>query len=233
MYKALFFDVDDTLLNFKLCSRAALSNSFESFHIQYDHSFFDLFYKIDHELWSRQKQGLLSVQDVIDCRFKELFSLLKIGVDSNEFQNVFHENLSGEYILESGAWEIIRYLSSKYKLYVASNGFLAMQQSRLRSAGLLPYFSGLFVSDDIGYEKPNKRFFDECLNRSKLESKEILFVGDSLEADILGAYNSGIDTCWYNPDNKTNDRDLKIDYIIDDLSQLKDILSIYEHHNLL
>ena len=226
MYKALFFDVDDTLLNFKLCSRAALSNSFESLNIQYDHSFFDLFYKIDHELWSRQKQGLLSVQDVINSRFKEMFSLLKISVDSNKFKNVFHEKLSAEFILESDALEIIRYFSSKYKLYVASNGFLAMQQSRLRSAGLLSYFTELFVSDDIGYEKPDSRFFDECLNRSKLKNNDILFIGDSLDADMLGAYNSSIDTCWYNPGNKINDRDFKIDYIINDLLQLKEIMDL-------
>jgi len=224
MYKALFFDVDDTLLNFKLCSQAALSKAIDIFGIPHDQYIFDLFYEIDNELWAKQKQGLISVQNVLDSRFNELFTRLGINVDSNKFKVAFLENLSNEYILEPGAYDIIRYLSSKYKLYVASNGMLTMQQSRLKQANLFPYFSDLFVSDDIGYEKPDIHFFEECLQRSGLKNKDVLFIGDSLEADILGAHTSGIDTCWYNPTNIFNHKDLKIGYIIEGLHQLKDIL---------
>lgn len=224
MYKALFFDVDDTLLNFKLCSQAALSKALDCFNIPHDQCIFDLFYEIDNNLWNKQKQGLISVQNVLDCRFNELFTRLRIDVDSNKFKIIFQENLSGEYILEPGAYDIIRYLSAKYKLYVASNGIFTMQQSRLKQANLFPSFSDLFVSDDIGYEKPDIHFFEECLKRSRLKNEDVLFIGDSLEADMFGAHNSGIATCWYNPNNKLHNRDLKIGYIIESLYQLKDIL---------
>jgi len=226
MYKALFFDVDDTLLNFKQCSEAALSKAFDSMNLSYNHSVSELFYQIDDELWSKQKQGLLSVQEVIDCRFSILLTQMKINADTNKLKLIFQENLSKESIPEPGACDIIRDLSSNFKLYVASNGFLKMQQSRLRLVNLLPYFSDIFVSDDIGYEKPDSYFFDECLKRSGLKNDEILFIGDSIDADISGAYHSGIATCWYNPNNKINHSNFKIDYTIRHLCQLKDLVNL-------
>lgn len=224
MYKAIFFDVDDTLLNFSLCSQAALSKTFNDFSMEYNDTIYKLFCDIDNRLWLKQKQELITVQDVLNLRFKELFAYLNLDIDNIAFQSAFQMNLSKEYALESGAIEIIQYVSSKYKLYVASNGILSMQLSRLELAGLLPYFSDLFVSDDIGYSKPNVNFFDECIHRSNFERDEILFVGDSLEADMIGANNSNIDTCWYNPYHKAKNVEVKTQYIIENLLQLKNIL---------
>ena len=99
-----------------------------------------------------------------------------------------------------------------------------MQKSRLLSAKLFPFFSDLYVSDDVGYEKPDSRFFEEALKRSNLTSQDVLFIGDSLEADILGASHIGMMTCWYNPGHKKNRMNIKSDYTIDNLSQLKEII---------
>lgn len=224
MYKAIFFDVDDTLLNFSLCSQAALTKTFNDFNIEYNDTIYKIFCDIDNRLWLKQKQELISVQDVLDLRFKQLFSCLNLDTDNIAFQSKFQINLSKEHALEPGAIEIIQYLNLKYKLYVASNGILSMQLSRLKLAGLLPYFSDLFVSDDIGYSKPNVNFFSECLKRCNLHSDEILFVGDSLEADMLGANNSVLDACWYNPYHKVKSVDVKTHYMIENLLQLKNIL---------
>lgn len=224
MYKALFFDVDDTLLDFSLCSHAALSKTFNDFNMEYNDTIYKLFYDIDNRLWLKQKQELISVQDVLNLRFKQLFSCLNLDTDNIAFQSKFQINLSKEHALEPGAIEIIQYLNLKYKLYVTSNGILSMQLSRLKLAGLLPYFSDLFVSDDIGYSKPNVHFFNECLKRCNLHSNEILFVGDSLEADMLGANYSDIDACWYNPYHKVKSVNVKTHYMIKNLLQLKNIL---------
>lgn len=224
MYKAIFFDVDDTLLNFRQCSLAALLKTFGQFNIPHDSSVLELFYEIDSCLWAQQRLGLLSVQDVINLRFKELLGRLGINADSDLLKDVFQENLSTEFVLEPGALEIIRHLSTTHKLYVASNGILTMQQSRLKLAALFPYFSDLFVSDDIGYEKPDNCFFEECLRRSALESKDVLFVGDNLVADMLGASNNHIATCWYNRHGIPNNNGVTMNYTIDQLLQLKDIL---------
>lgn len=224
MYTALFFDVDDTLLNFELCSQAALCKTFNFFNIDYNEKVYKLFRDIDHHLWMKQKQGVLAVEEVLNFRFKQLLDGLNLDVDPIKFQSSFQEYLSKECVLEANAIEVIQYLSSKYKLYVTSNGILKMQLERLKLAGLLPYFSDVFVSDEIGYDKPDINFFRECLERSQVNCEGILLVGDSLEADIIGANKSNIATCWYNPNNRIKKVDLKTDYIISNLLQLKKIL---------
>jgi len=224
MYKALFFDVDDTLLNFEQCSKEALRKTFHCFNITYDDRTYELFRNIDNQLWIKQKQGTLTVQDVLKIRFQHLFEHLNLRDYNATFQNVFQEKLSEEFTTEPHAVESVQRLSSKYKLFVTSNGILQMQLKRLELAGILCYFSGVFVSDDIGYEKPNVKFFDECIKRGQLNRSEILLIGDSIEADIIGANNSNIDSCWYNPKHKSRTFDVKIDYIISDLLELKNIL---------
>ena len=106
---------------------------------------------------------------------------------------------------------------------MASNSILAMQTSRLRLAKLLPYFQDLFVSNDIGYEKPDLRFFETCLHRSQLQPEDIVFVGDSLEADMAGASGSGMAACWYNPQQKDAPQNIAIQHSITHLSQLTEL----------
>lgn len=221
MYKAVFIDVDDTLLNFEICCRAAFGKSFETFHLEYDDKIYLLFKEINDELWRKQKQGLLPIKDVLELRFKELFNASHIKVDPAAFESAFQEHLSNEYALEPGALDIIPFLHSNHSLYVTSNGILTMQRRRLESAGLLPYFSDLFVSDDIGHEKPSADFFTECLRRCQFKNNEVLIIGDSLEADIIGGAGCKVDTCWYNPHNRPNNIDVNVNYMINNLLELK------------
>ncbi|TWH56665.1 2-haloacid dehalogenase [Desulfitobacterium sp. LBE] len=226
MYKALFFDVDDTLLNFEQCSREALGKTFRHFSMDYDDTVYELFRSIDQRLWLQQKQGELTVQDVINLRFQELFKQLQLGCSHIPLQTMFQERLAEEFFTEPHAAESLGYLSARYQLFVTSNGILKTQLKRLELAGLLPYFTDVFVSDHIGHEKPSVRFFEECLQRSRLKPSEVLLIGDSLEADMVGAQNSKMDSCWYNPKHRNTDSDVEIDYIISDLLQLKDILQV-------
>ncbi|MEM5817634.1 MAG: YjjG family noncanonical pyrimidine nucleotidase, partial [Desulfitobacterium hafniense] len=222
--KALFFDVDDTLLNFEQCSREALGKTFRHFSMDYDDTVYELFRSIDQRLWLQQKQGILTVQDVINLRFQELFKQLHLGNSPIPLQTMFQERLAEEFFTEPHAAESLGYLSTRYQLFVTSNAILQTQLKRLELAGLLPYFTDVFVSDHIGHEKPSVRFFEECLQRSRLKPGDVLLIGDSLEADMAGAQTSKIDSCWYNPKHRNTDSDVKIDYIISDLLQLKDIL---------
>ena len=94
---------------------------------------------------------------------------------------------------------MVQSLSKNYKIYAASNSQKSMQENRLKLAGLFEHFTDFFISDDIGYEKPNVKFFEESLRRAELSSDQVLMVGDSLISDMYGAYNAGLDRCWYNP----------------------------------
>lgn len=220
MPKAIFFDVDDTLLNFGLSSKSALADVFQHFGLELDDAIKQRYYGINTGLWDEQKQGLRTVQNVIDTRFRLLFEDLGWDVDVDAFRDVYQGQLAQSHVLEQGALETVRTLSQRYDLYVASNSILAMQTSRLRLAQLLPYFQDLFVSNDIGYEKPDARFFETCLQRSQRQAQDIVFVGDSLEADMVGATSCGMTACWYNPQQKPVPQDLDINHTIHSLAQL-------------
>lgn len=222
MYKAIFFDIDDTLLDFNAASQSAFYQSFQMLNIEVEDQYYHIFQNIDHGLWQTQKLGQITVDDVINLRFQQLFITLNIDTDYMAMRDTFQYHLSLEATIEKGACEILDYLHPKYALYTASNGILAMQESRLQRAHLLGYFSDLFISSDIGHEKPDPRFFEASLTRSQLSANEILFVGDSWAADIEGANNYGIDTCWYNPKNQPTED--QVTFTIQSLLELKDIL---------
>ena len=101
---------------------------------------------------------------------------------------------------------------------------LDMQRSRLQVAGILHYFSDLFVSDDIGAEKPSETFFEEAMRRSGVAPNEVLFIGDSLQADMTGALRSSIDRCWYNSHAAPVPESIPLNYVIQRLSEVKAFL---------
>ena len=220
MHKAIFFDVDDTLLNFGSGSQWALADVFARFDVALDAAVKQRYESINNGLWAEQKQGLRSVQSVIDSRFRLLFEALNWQIDADAFRDAYQANLAQSHVLEQGALETVRHLSQKYPLYVASNSILAMQTSRLRLAKLLPYFQDLFVSNDIGYEKPDQRFFETCLVRSQLQPQDIVFVGDRLEADMVGASGCCLTACWYNPQQKPMPQDMAIAHTVQHLDEL-------------
>ena len=133
-------------------------------------------------------------------------------------------NLSEGYFKVEGADEILTYLKKRgYKLYAATNGISLTQHKRIRGSGLFKYFDGVFVSEDTGHQKPEKEYYGYIIEKIPEKDKaKILILGDSQSSDILGGINSGIDTCWYNPENKAAKYPSK--YQIGALSELEKIL---------
>lgn len=226
MYKAIFLDIDDTVFNFKKCSEGALKDTFSTLNLEYNNNVFESFSEIDERLWKQQKEELISVADVLDIRFRELLETLGLDYDASHVKTHFGNLLGEQYIMEPGIEAVLKNLSADYKIYAASNGVLTMQDNRLELAGLKQYFTDLFVSDDIGYAKPNINFFSESMKRSGFLSSEILMVGDSLVSDIQGAREAGIDSCWYNPYGLENESEVKLDFEINHLKGLLKIVSL-------
>ena len=136
----------------------------------------------------------------------------------------YEKNLSiGHYFLP-GAEETVKRLHEKYRLFLLSNGTACVQHGRLTSAGLYPYFEQVFISQEIGYNKPDKAYFDGCFSRIPgFDPKKALMVGDSLTSDIRGGINAGVKTVWVNPSHKACG-DIRPDYQIEALSQLEALL---------
>lgn len=223
-YKAVFIDIDDTLLDFKKCSQSALEESCKYMGVMYSPDLYDYFHRIDKALWDRQKKGELNVNEVLQIRFETLCKSLPREVDAYLFNRTFQRNLANTCVLIQGAKEILHYLSTKHTLFAASNGILEMQTSRLKLSGLHNYFKDLFVSDAIGFEKPDRRFFTHCLKESNYKSVEVLFIGDSWEADVEGAMQVGIDACWFTKEPKGTKAIYKPNFQIDKLNKLQELV---------
>ena len=108
---------------------------------------------------------------------------------------------------------------------MASNGTTTVQQGRIASAGIAGYFENIFISQEIGINKPDKGYFDRCFSEiPNFDLAKTIIVGDSLTSDMLGGQNAGIATCWVNPNRKQRREDIRVDYEIESLSQLEDLL---------
>ncbi|MBP3927270.1 MAG: HAD-IA family hydrolase, partial [Clostridium sp.] len=116
-------------------------------------------------------------------------------------------------------------LRSRYDLYIITNGISETQYRRLRDSGLDEYFTDIFVSEDAGSQKPQKEFFDYCFLRIReKDPSQMLIIGDSLSSDIRGGKNAGIATCWLDDGSQQMATDLKPDYVIHALEELKTFL---------
>ena len=224
MIEFLLLDLDDTILDFHKAERIALSKTFREFSLEPTEAVLDLYHKINKWHWEQLELGVMTREQVLVGRFDQLFGELDMEVDAAVCMKQYERNLSiGHYFLP-GAEETIKRLHKKYRLFLVSNGTATVQHSRLTSAGLYPYFEQVFISQEIGFNKPDKAYFDRCFERIPgFLPEKALMVGDSLTSDIQGGINAGLRTVWINPKHKAFGN-IRPDYEIVNLSQLETIL---------
>ncbi|PKR84682.1 YjjG family noncanonical pyrimidine nucleotidase [Heyndrickxia camelliae] len=226
-YKALFFDVDDTLLDFRAAEREALRQLFEDEQIELTPEMVQQYKNINQQLWREFEEGKRSRDDVVNTRFAEFFKVYGKEVDGVLLENKYRNYLQEGHQLMDGALDLITELKDHYDLYIVTNGDSATQDKRLRAAGLYPFFKQIFVSEDTGYQKPMKEFFDYVFDRiPNLSPEQGLIIGDSLNADIKGGNLYGLDTCWFNPEKNANNTGILPTYEINSLNKLYTITSV-------
>lgn len=224
-YKYLLFDVDGTLLDFDKAEQQALKNTFQNHHILLTDELLQRYETINKQLWKDFEKGLIDKKTVVYTRFVQLFKEFDIDEDGIAFEDDYQETLGKGYFVLPHAREVLEKLSLKYPLYVVTNGVSKTQHSRLKGTHIDQYFQDIFVSEDIGYQKPTREYFDYCFKKMKnIDLDQTLIIGDSLSSDIQGGINVGIDTCWYNPHCIEEPQDMNITYIIHDLKELLDLL---------
>ncbi|MBO4249879.1 MAG: HAD family hydrolase [Paludibacteraceae bacterium] len=216
MYKGIFIDIDDTLLDYIPCCREAFDAALRElkiknyeFKIQNEDELFELFFQISGRLFSEAKHGLHTVSEVMELyprefveRMSELtnerVSELEIAQRTDTFKHAFRAAWGTTHTLVPEAKKMLESLQAKgYRLFAASNSFGHLQRSRLEHAGILRYFEDTFISMDIGYDKPDIRFYQEALRRCGLQPSEVLMIGDSMTTDVLGAQAAGIDALYF------------------------------------
>ncbi len=223
MIEFLFLDLDDTILDFQKAERLALAKTLESFGLPPTDTVLARYHEINREHWERLERKELTRQQVLVGRFAALFGEMGLSAQAEQVARAYEENLSQGHYFLPGAEEALQSLSKKYKLYLASNGTARVQAGRLKSAGIIPYFQEIFVSEEMGYNKPDPAYFDACFARIPGFRKDrAMMVGDSLTSDILGGIQAGIATCWVNPHHKTGS--IRPDYEIESIVQLEALL---------
>ena len=195
MVEFLFLDLDDTILDFHKAEHIALDKTFRSVGIEPDEAFMSRYSQINVEHWQRLERKELTREEVLVGRFDALFQEYQISADSERVARLYEDFLSvGHYFLP-GAEEAVASLSKKYKLYLASNGTAKVQAGRLKSANISHYFEKIYVSQEIGADKPSVEYFERCFAQIPgFDPQKAMIVGDSLTSDILGGINAGIAT---------------------------------------
>lgn len=225
MIKHIFLDLDGTILDFLKAEATALSRVLTELGIKPTEEKIKLYSKINDSQWKRLEKGEISREQVLVGRFEIFFRELGESRDALQTRTLYEKYLSEGHFFIDGAEELLESLSKQYNLYLASNGTKTVQDSRIKSAGIQKYFKDIFVSQDIGFNKPDKRYFDMAFK--KIENflpDEAVIIGDSLSSDILGGNNAKIKTVWFNPNGLENSLNVKIDAVAKKLSDIPDIL---------
>ena len=218
MYKALLVDLDNTLLDFNKAEERALTTTLLRYGLNDTKEIKEEFKKINSKYWMLFEKGEISKEDLLVQRFKDFFEKYIPNPKAKEINSFYLNQLAESGDLVVHALETLETIKDKVKIYPVTNGVYNTQVRRLEKSGLNKFFEKIFVSEKIGYQKPKKEFFDYVFNNIEYNKDEVLLLGDSLTADIIGGINYGIDTCWYNPNHLRSN--LKITYVIDDLLDL-------------
>ena len=223
MIKAIFIDIDGTLLDFEACLEESMRLGLIERGIEYKDEMLDTFHRINNGLWRDLEQGKLTFEELLKIRWATVFAELGIDLDGPEFEAYFRKRLHESAIPMAGSYGMLDYLSGKYRLFAASNGPHEQQVERLRKADMLKYFEEVFTSGKIGAEKPSKEFFEYCFKKyPELLPEESVMIGDSLTSDIKGGKGFGMKTVWLNLGEKDKNED--VDFEVKTLDEIKNIL---------
>lgn len=225
MLKTIFFDLDDTLLDFALAEATALRKALTEMDVPATDAVLDRYHVINAAQWELLEEGKLTRPQVLLRRFDLLFAELGLDRSSRETCDCYENHLAEGHFFIPGAPELLAALAPQYDLYIASNGAAAVQHSRLDSAGIKPYFKDIFISEAVGFDKPSPAFFQAAFDTIPGFSRETaLMVGDSLTSDIRGGIGAGIRTCWFDPHGKPRRTDIVPDFRVTALDQLPPLL---------
>lgn len=197
----ILWDVDDTLLDFDYSQKCALAKCFRTLGREITESEIRLYAQINEGYWKRLELGEVTKAQLLRGRFVTLFRELGMKVDDLEgVLREYQETLGSVFCFRDDSLTILRNLQGRVKQYVVTNGVTRTQKNKLKLSGLAEVLDGIFISEEIGSPKPQKPFFDYCLEQIEEKDKSrILIVGDSLSSDIRGGLQAGIVTCWYHP----------------------------------
>ena len=225
MIKTVFLDLDDTILDFKMSERVALIKTLKELDIEPTEEIIKKYSQYNISQWKRLELGEISREEVKVNRFRLLFDDIAVDVSPEITTEIYEEHLAHGHYFVDGAKEMLDSLYKDYDLYLVSNGAKKVQEGRMKTADINHCFKGIFVSEVVGFEKPNVEFFNKVFSQiDNFNPNEAVIIGDSLSSDIKGGKNAKIKTVWYNP-NGLEFSDIVPDYQISSLDEIKPLLA--------
>jgi putative hydrolase of the HAD superfamily len=225
-YRWLVFDADGTLFDFDLGETTALRSTARTHGFEYSVQLHDVYRTISADLWGAFERGETDLKRLRVERFQRLFDELQIDVDPESFNNEFMRDLGRQTQLLDGAEEVVRDLSARFRLLLATNGIAVVQRARFSRSSIRKYFRDVVISDEIGVAKPQREYMQEVFSRMGNPPRhEVLMIGDKLSSDIAAGVGFGVDTCWFNPNGCPLDGGPQPTFTISDLSEIHAIVS--------
>lgn len=227
MIKTILWDVDNTLLDFKAAESAAIASLFRDFKLgECTDEMISRYSAINDVHWKKLERGELTKPEVLIGRFETFFG--EYGIDkalAPAFNAEYQQRLGDTIVFRDNSYEIVKSLRGRARQYAVSNGTVVAQTKKLRLSGLGELMDAVFLSEQVGFEKPDVRFFDAIFAYDPdMKKAETLIVGDSLTSDIRGGMNAGIKTCWYCPEGKSVPDGYRVDFLLRDLNGIYELL---------
>lgn len=225
MIRFLLLDLDDTILDFHQSEYYAIRKTLRAFDIEPTDPVCELYTKINLAHWKALERKEITREQLEVSRFEQLFEQLNVCRDAAACGKLYYENLSSVHYFLPGAEAAVKRLSQKYELYMVTNGTAKVQHLRIASAGIGHLFRDIFISQEMGADKPDVRFFANAFSRIPgFDPAQAMIVGDSISSDIRGGKNMGIQTCWVNPKKKLPPEHTVPDHQIEDITRLEALL---------
>ena len=228
MIKILLWDIDGTVLDFLTAEREAIRSLFAEFGLgECTDEMIARYSAINKKYWQLLERGEMSKPEILVRRFADFFAGEGLTADADLFNRTYQVRLGDTIVFYDRANEILADFKEKgYLQYAVTNGTRVAQRKKLQNADLYPLFDGVFISDEIGAEKPSPEFFDHVFAAiGNPPLSEMMIIGDSLSSDMRGGILAGIHTCWYNPRGEEKPADMPIEAEIRSLTEIEGLLA--------
>ena len=225
-YRWILFDLDNTLYDFDTSSSFALQKTFEEFGLNHNAENIAIYQEINHQCWTDFENGKMDFETLRNIRFELFLKAIKKDLNGRSMSDRYLYLLSTTDFKMEGAISLLDYLKPKFNLVVVTNGLKEVKRPQLSRPEIAHYFKTIIISEEIGVSKPHTGFFDQTFNAiGKPDKKEVIIIGDSLNSDIRGGRDYGIETCWFNPKRKSNNGEVKPTF---EISRLDEVIKIVE-----
>ena len=220
----IFFDLDHTLWDFDKNSGLTFEKIFEIHEVDVSlEKFLNVYEPINFKYWKLYREEKVTKQELRYGRLKDTFNEIDISLSDQLIDNLSEDYIvylsSFNYVFDS-TYDVLDYLNAKYELHIITNGFEEAQEKKMKASNLRKYFNTVTNSEMVGVKKPNPKIFNFAMNLANAKPEHSVMIGDSLEADIKGAIDVGMQALYFDYKNLDyNDSYQRITH----LSALKDL----------